>query len=415
MLATIVLAFCFATCVLAQPGPNATVQWNVSIPNDSWPNGRKYDAFTYDKNAPARLLLSSAIQWDSGVYPPFQTQIIRALDPDTGKILWSSINEYQIAAWTNNVILAVQADGINVQGIEPLTKKVLWTTNNQNVKGMTGCVISGDRFALILNGGILNGGNVLAAFSLTDGSALWELALPEKTALNYMTSCGSNDFCATVYNTQGNVTYFDGATGQAKWTYPGFQASRGLGDTVLVGDGQMFGSSNFVLVTASTGAPLWKASLAKGRYAYDIAVHGNTAYLTYVIVSNAQALQLQKEKRSRQDIQNAYPCALTALSLTDGSTLYGAGAAGTTLGHPSFFDNGDFAIIGSQSISKNSGTTGKNLCILQPIQDYSIVTRPGIDNENNRFFVIGYGGNSMGWDTQQFMSLSCPKINSRLE
>jgi len=355
------------------PVPVPTVHWNISLPSNL------LSSFYYSLEMAvdgSYLLL--------GQKYPQSTQFI-AFDPNNGSIIWSwpQAPTYKVFDYTVDLILLSQPSGF-IGGYEPITLKVLFTTDIPNNSTLSG-VISGPYFALLIKSdNSTQGQYAVVGFSASSGELLWTIDLPQLVSL---VSCSGSHFCILDGNT---VSFVHGINGNQRWSHPGNGvSSQGTNeDYVIIGDGSFLNEHLVYLVDTNTGNRFWNISLGDSSSAYDWALTPNLALVTFITIFN--------EKR------NAYPASISSLRLSDGGFVFGDSPKGDTYGKLSFFNNYDFTALGDEEVAHYDGQTGKILCALQNIMAYNMVTRPVTTGD---FFFVTYF--QRGWNTQNVVKLSC--------
>jgi len=303
-----------------------------------------------------------------------------ALDPETGKITWSS--SYKVTDFTNDLLLVATDDGANLKGVVPVTEQIVFTTN---VGNPLGTAISGKRFTMLVNDGYS-----LVCLSLQTGEVLWDHLFVEKQSK--VNSCANNHFCTS---TTTNYTLIDGETGIARWTHNGVVSSGRSNNEqyVALGDGGFLSVNTIYLVDASSGKDIWMTTLGAGRSIYGLNINEGFVLASYMMITFTDA---------RVENRNSYPAAVTAFRLADAQSTYSSVPRGATLGYLAFFDNGDFAASADSAVVRYNGLSGEVVCSLFPVNNYNIYTAPGILGNS---FIATYYWN--GFLSQYVVRLTC--------
>jgi len=256
-------------------------------------------------------------------------------------------------------------------------------TNISSSSTPTG-VISGPYFALVINRGA-----TIVGFSSLTGKLLWSKDVPG-TQYTEFVACSGQHFCISTFDVNA-ILFLEGPTGVQRWSHPGNGVTtHGTSeDYVVIGDGDGYLNERFVyLVDAKSGNMVWNVSLGEGRTGGDWALTPDFVLVTYAIIE-------ESVKR------NAYPSCIGGFRLSDGVNVFTAAPLGDTMGILSFFKNYDFTALGDEEVAHYDGHTGKEVCAVQHIMAYNMITQPATYGDS--FFVTYF---NFGWTTQMVLRLS---------
>jgi outer membrane protein assembly factor BamB len=130
--------------------------------------------------------------------------VVRALDPETGSVLWTAERQPGVLAADAGIVVLRQPDG-GVFGLNPRNGNPRWKTESR-IEGALEPAIDADA--------IVVAGKGIAALSREDGHVLWSEASPAASA-----APATHGPTVVVGETSGTVRARDRATGRTLWTY----------------------------------------------------------------------------------------------------------------------------------------------------------------------------------------------------
>ncbi len=181
--------------------------------------------------------------------------------------------------------------------------------------------IGGDQQRLFL----LTGNAELVVLSITDGSVLWEAALPNEV----LASPRSNGEIVVVQTVDGNVLAFDSASGEKRWQYDGVVPVLSLRASAppLVGSDMTlvsFSSGRLFALASDTGQPLWQYTVGEpqGRTELERLVDVTSEPLVLesaALVTGYQGKLALVDLRTGQEIWNRPSSSLHTPAIADGN------------------------------------------------------------------------------------------------
>jgi outer membrane protein assembly factor BamB len=239
--------------------------------------------------------------------------------------------------------------------------------------------------------------NTLRGFTTEIGAMWWEVE--NVTYVAGLTNCGSGKVC--VQSVRG-LMLIDAVTGKTLWgpnpdldftTSGAFLPLSVSEGRLAVASGGYLALNQITLLNSNTGAVIWNISLGGSRCATDLLISKDIIAVTYMMLEQ------------RQGSNNAYPCAATALNISNGQRLFGYGPKGATMGASRLLSNGNLVYIGDEALVEVNGKTGAVECALTDnVQDYNEYAGPAV--LGTRFFVTYFQMQS-GYSKQQLVALEC--------
>ncbi|MDC0663306.1 outer membrane protein assembly factor BamB [Marinobacter sp. SS21] len=181
--------------------------------------------------------------------------------------------------------------------------------------------IGGDQQRLYL----VTGNAELVVLSITDGSVLWEAALPNEV----IASPRSNGDIVVVQTVDGNVLAFDGASGEKRWQYDGVVPVLSLRASAppLVGSDMTlvsFSSGRLFALASDTGQPLWQYTVGEpqGRTELERLVDVTSEPLVLesaALVTGYQGKLALVDLRTGQEIWSRASSSLHTPAIADGN------------------------------------------------------------------------------------------------
>jgi serine/threonine protein kinase/outer membrane protein assembly factor BamB len=235
------------------------------------------EVWSFETNGPVTTLLVS----NGVVYTGTQQRALYALDALTGKPLWHhlmSTGDTQFLAMASGALIAangyngVAASGFigGVYAVDPGTGKLLWSVHVPYVIGMKvvgDVVYAGTAIKDVITGG-------MTALSTRTGELLWTFDFPTNIDADSGVALADGVFYSTTI--QGEIWAFSAGNGRQLWRYSPQESSFESAPVVAGGilyagtahDKQSSRNPVLYALQARTGRELWRRSIGAGLNAF---------------------------------------------------------------------------------------------------------------------------------------------------